>query len=77
MKSKAPQFHGSLQNELSQDVSRDAMLPLFKEQAHSPAMIRHSMAIVREAVQFLNPGQIPAATFDQPLYAIAKQMQWN
>ena len=53
------------------------MLPLFKEQAHSPAMIRHSMIVVRDAVQFLNPGQIPVVTFDQPLYAIAKQVQWN
>ena len=76
-------YHGPLttlvcrMNYLSQDVSRRAMLPLFKEQAHPPAMIRHSMAIVREAVQFLNPGQIPVLTFDQPLYKIAKQVQWN
>ena len=35
------------------------------------------MAIVREDVQFLNPGQIPVVDFDQPLYAIAKQVQWN
>ena len=40
-------------------------------------MIRHSMSVVRKAVQFLNPGQIPVVTFDQPLYAIAKQVQWN
>ena len=51
------------------------MLPLFKQQAHSPAMIRHSMAIVREDVQFLNPGQISVVIFDQPLYAITKQVQ--
>ena len=54
-----------------------SMLPLFKEQAHSPAMIKHPVAIVRDAVEFLNPGQIPVVTFDQPLYAIAKQMLWN
>ena len=53
------------------------MLPLFKEQAHYPAMIRHPVAIVRDAVEFLNPGQIPVVTFDQPLYAIAKQVLWN
>ena len=53
------------------------MLPLFKEQAHPLAMIRYSMAIIREAVQFLNSGRIPVVTFGQPLYAIAKQVQWN
>ena len=68
-------YHTSFQNELSQDASRGAMLPLFKEQAHCPAMIRPSMAIVRESVQFLNPVQIPVVTVDQPLYAIAKQVQ--
>ena len=35
------------------------------------------MAIIREAVQFLNSGRIPVVTFGQPLYAIAKQVQWN
>ena len=34
------------------------------------------MAIVREDFQFLNPGQIPVVTFDQPPYVIAKQVQW-
>ena len=63
-------YHASLQNELSQDISLEAKLPLFKTKAHSPAMVRHSMAIVRDAVQFLNPGQIPAVTFDQHLYAL-------
>ena len=66
-----------MQNELPQNVCLNAMLPLFKEQAHSPAMIRHSMIVVRDAVKFLNPGQFPVVTFDQPLYAIAKQVQWN
>ena len=35
------------------------------------------MSVVRKAVQFINPGQIPVVTFDQHLYAIAKQVQWN
>ena len=68
-------YHASLHNELSQSISLGVMLPLFKEQAHSPVMIRHSMSVVRKAVKFLNPGQIPVVTFDQPLYAIAKQVQ--
>ena len=27
--------------------------------------------------QYLNPGQIPITTFDQPLFAIAKFVQWK
>lgn len=50
-----------------------AMLPLFQ----SFAMIRHSMDMIKKAVQELNPGQVPVIAVDQPLYAISKLIQWN
>ena len=40
-------------------------------------MIRHVMDIVKQKVGFLNPGQTPVIAFDQPLYALAKHIQWN
>lgn len=40
-------------------------------------MIKHAMDLVRNAVNFLNPGQNPVVTLDQPLFAIAKQTQWK
>ena len=40
-------------------------------------MIRHAMDVVRSAVEMLNPSQIPIITCDQPLYALAKQIQWS
>ena len=40
-------------------------------------MIRHSMDVVKNAVEHLNPGQTPVVTFDQPLFALAKQIQWK
>lgn len=52
-------------------------LPLFLDSAHSVAMIKHSMEIVKDAVQHLNPGQVPVLALDQPLYALAKQIQWT
>ena len=39
-------------------------------------MIRHSMDVIKRAVQHLNPGQVPVFTVDQPLFTIAKQIQW-
>ena len=47
-----------------------SLLPLFQEQAKSAAMIRHSMDLVRQVVNFLNPGQVPVIACDQPLYAL-------
>ena len=35
------------------------------------------MDVVQQAVHHLNPGQVPVLTLDQPLYATAKQIQWN
>ena len=40
-------------------------------------MIRHSIDVVTEGVNHLNPGQIPVVTFDQSLFALAKQIQWT
>ena len=54
-----------------------AMLPLFPDDSKSIAMIRHSMDMIKKAVQELNPTQVPVITLDQPLYAIAKMIQWN
>ena len=50
---------------------------MFQESAHRVAMIRHSIDIVNNAVQHLNPEKTPVVTFDQPLFALAKQIQWK
>jgi len=40
-------------------------------------MVRHAMTIIQRSTNHLNPNQIPVITVDQPLYAIAKQIQWR
>ena len=46
-----------------------------EKQAKSVAMIQHSMTIVGQIIDYLNPGQTPVIACDQPLYALAKQIQ--
>ena len=71
-------FHASQQESHRQSpVDISSLLPLFKEEAKSAAMIRHSLDVIQSALAHLNPGQIPVVAFDQPLYAIAKQIQWQ
>ena len=53
------------------------LLPLFYEVAHSEAMILHSMKVVKDAIVHLNMDQVPIIAMDQPLFAIAKQIQWS
>lgn len=69
-------YHASLQSRTaSRAICPTALLPLFLESAHTVAMIKHSMDVVRNSVEHLNPGQISVVTFDQPLFALAKQIQ--
>ena len=70
-------FHASLQFSPVQQVDIVALLPLFLESSHSSAMIRHGMNVVNDVVQHLNPGQTPIIAMDQPLFALAKWIQWN
>ena len=41
-----------------------------------PAMMKHGMDVLQQAINFLNPNQIPVITLDQPLFALAKMTQW-
>ena len=70
-------FHASRQPQLARTISPTALLPLFLDSAHTVAMIRHSMDVVKNAVEHVNPGQTPVVTLDQPLFALAKQIQWK
>ena len=73
-------YHANLQphTESSQArVTQTSLLPLFHDQAHSAAMTRHSMDVVKKAIEILNHGQVPVIAMDQPLYALAKHIQWN
>lgn len=52
------------------------MLPLLKDDINSPAVVMHAMDIVTAATKKLNLTQTPVITADEPVYAIAKQVQW-
>ena len=54
------------------------MLPPFRESAHSPMMVYHGMKVIICAVtNHINPGQNPVMVVDQPLFTLAKKMQWK
>ena len=70
-------FHASRQPSEVRAICPTVLLPMFQESAHTVAMIRHSIDVVKTAVNHVNPGQAPVVTFDQPLFALAKQIQWK
>jgi hypothetical protein len=70
-------YHANLQPNRPSSEFISAIMPLFYEQAKSVAMIQHSMNVIRDATHHLNPGQTPVIAMDQPLFALAKQIQWD
>ena len=58
-------------------MSLSVPMPLLRDQAHSVATVKHTMKKIFDTRAFLNPGQIPVIAADQPLYALAKQIQWT
>ena len=73
-------FHcseGLRQKAIAASSAVSALLPLFPDEAKSVAMIKHSLNVIKASVEYINPGQIPVIAFDQPLYALAKKIQWN
>ena len=54
-----------------------ALLPLFYKKADTLATVKHGMDVLKKATTFLNPHQVPVITFDQPLFAMAKMVQWK
>ena len=50
-------------------------LPLFEQKAATELVINHVMGVSQRDTNFLNLGQTLVTGFDQPLYAIGKQLQ--
>ena len=63
--------HASKKPLVNEPPARCALLPLFYEKSATPTMTLHGKHA------FFNPGQIPVSTFDQPLFALAKLVQWK
>ena len=54
-----------------------ALMPLINDDINSMAMVKHTMKIIKKAVDNLNPGQISIINADQPVYTLGKQVQWQ
>ena len=61
-----------------QDASRrppaiSGLMPLFHNNAHSLALVKHGMDGIAKATECVNRGKVPVLTVDQPLFAIEKK----
>ena len=70
-------YHADVQQAVIPPAAINALMPLFVDSTHSVAMIRKSMAIAKAAIQNVNPGHVPVLAADQPLFALANEIQWT
>ena len=70
-------FCASNQPQLDRLPCITSMLPVFRNKASTSPMIFHAMSIIKSATETLNPEQTPVITLDQPLYMVAKFIQWD
>ena len=55
----------------------NAILPIIPKPVHALATQYHCMKIIKQTVNYLNPGQTPVDVCDQPVYALTKEIQWR
>ena len=69
--------HHSKGREPAPHKDTSAMIPILRDDSKSPATIKHLLNILMQSINFLNPGQAAVIGLDQPLYALAKKIQWH
>ncbi len=52
-------------NHAMDSPAKCTLLPLFYKKTTTPAMVGNGMDALKQAIEFLNPGQIPVTVFNQ------------
>ena len=53
------------------------VMPILLQKASDPSTMAHVLKIACGLTQYLNPGQFAMVETDQPLYQVAKRLQWK
>ena len=70
-------LHASKQMPSQHQKEIISLMPMFLENANSVAKIRYALKVIKLATEHVNLGQEPVIAMDQPLFALAKQIQWQ
>ena len=55
----------------------NAVLPIIPKPVHRLYTQYYCMEIIKQTIAYLNPGQIPVDLCDQPVFVLAKEIQWR
>ena len=52
-------------------------MPLFRDKAHSLALVKHGMDVIAKATEYVNHGKVPVLIVGQSLFAIVTKIPWS
>jgi len=70
-------FHAQSDERDVHELPISALMPLPRYNSNTASMMKHTLLVIPKAVSFLHANQVPVVLYDQPLYALAKQVQWH
>ena len=70
-------FHAQSDEHNDHELPISALMPLLRYNSNTASMMKHTLQVIQKAVSYLHANQVPVIFYDQPLYALAKQVQWH
>ena len=70
-------FHAQSDERNDHELPISALMPLLHYSSNTASMMKHTLQVIQKAVSYLHANQVPVIFYDQPLYALAKQVQWH
>ena len=70
-------YHASSEPQQSHVICPNSLLPLFREPAHTLAMIKHSFNVIKSAIDHLRTGQISTVKTSMWSCLVAFTLKWQ
>ena len=68
-------YHSNVKRKEVEEIGIQSTLPLIDKPVHTLKAQHHCMNIIADTMKYINPGQIPVDTCDQPVVALMKGVQ--
>ena len=68
-------FHAQSDERNDHELPISALMPLLRYSSNTASMMKHTLQVIQKAVSYLRANQMSVIFYDQPLYALAKQVQ--
>ena len=68
-------YHSNVKRKEVEEIGIQSILPLIDKPVQTLRAQHHCMNIISDTIKYINPGQIPVDTCDQPVFALTKEVK--